>query len=480
MLVDLYRALRRDPPQDPAVAGIACTGLSHDTRILQPGEVFLALRTAQRDGHEFIPNAVSKGAAAILCQRPLPEVSIPQIRVRNPNDAAWKLASYLVRQRPDMQIVAITGSYGKTTTKEAIATVLAERFAVCRALGTENNEIGIPRTVARCMPDDEVLVLEMGAQWRGEIAGYCRKVRPRIGVVTAVGPVHLELFGSIDRVQHAKAELVQALPGRGAAVLNGDDPRVRQMSSKTRADVVTYGIEEKTDVSGQSVRVQPDGWTRFDVQAGSERGQLKTRVLGQAGVYAALAATAVGRTLGLTLDEIAKGLTKVRAAPGRLHVRQGRNGSILLDDAYNANRVSATLALESLAQLSGQGRKFAVFGDMLELGEYAAEEHRLLGEAAARYADRLVTIGNDSAATAAGARAAGMDPAHITEFAASHADDDALDAALASAEALLKREVKSQDAVLIKGSHGMGLYRLAERWAVADSTDGPAGRWQRR
>ena len=472
MLADLYRALRREPPQDPAVAGIACTGLSHDTRILQPGEVFLALRTEQRDGHEFIPDAAAKGAAAILCQRPLPEVSIPQIRVRNPNDAAWKLASYLVRQRSDMRIVAITGSYGKTTTKEAIATVLSDRFAVCRALGTENNEIGIPRTVARCLPEDEVLVLEMGAQWRGEIAGYCRRIRPHIGVVTAVGPVHLELFGSLDRVQHAKAELVQALPARGTAVLNGDDPRVKQMSATSRADVVAYGVEGMADVSAQNVKVLPDGWTQFDVQAGSDRGQLKTQVLGQAGVYAALAATAVGRTLGLTLDEIAKGLAKVRPAPGRLHVRQGHNGSVLLDDAYNANRVSATLALQSLAQLGGQGRKFAVFGDMLELGEYAAEEHRLLGEAAARYADRLVTIGNDSAETAAGARAAGMAPAHITEFAASHADDDALEAALDSAETLLKKEVKQHDVVLIKGSHGMGLYRLAERWALVDPAEG--------
>jgi len=472
MLADLYRALWREPPQSPAVAGVVCTGLSHDTRILQPGEVFLALRTDQRDGHAFIPDAVARGAAAILCQRPLPDVRVPQIRVRNPNDAAWKLASYLVRQRSNMRIVAITGSYGKTTTKEAIATVLAERFAVCRALGTENNEIGIPRTVARSLPDDEVLVLEMGAQWRGEIAGYCRKVRPHVGVVTAVGPVHLELFGSLDRVQHAKAELVQALPARGTAVLNGDDPRVRQMSATTRADVVTYGVEGMADTSAENVKVLPDGWTQFVAHAESEEEQMQTRVLGQAGVYAALAATAVGRVFGMTLREIAQGLAQVLPTPGRLHVRQGRNGSILLDDAYNANRVSATLALQSLTQLGGQGKKIAVFGDMLELGEYAAEEHRLLGEAAARYADRLVTIGDDSAETAAGARAAGMDPAQITEIRASHGDDNALVAALDSAETLLKLEVKSQDVVLIKGSHGMGLYRLAERWALADPAEG--------
>ncbi len=471
-VADVYRSLWREPPPDVAGADLECTGLCHDSRILRPGEVFLALRTEQRDGHAFIPDAVTRGAAAILCQRPLPDVRIPQIRVRNPNDAAWKLASYLVRQRTNMRIIAITGSYGKTTTKEAIATVLAERFAVCRALGTENNEIGIPRTVARSKPDDEVLVLEMGAQWRGEIAGYCRKVRPHIGVVTAVGPVHLELFGSLDRVQQAKAELVQALPAGGTAVLNGNDPRVRQMTGKTRAQVLAYGTEGLTDVSARNISVMPDGWTRFDVYAGSERGQMKTRVLGQAGVYAGLAAAAVGQALGLTLDEIRNGLEKVRPTPGRLHVRQGRNGSILLDDAYNANRVSATLALESLAQLGGQGKRFAVFGDMLELGEYAAAEHRGLGEVAARYADRLIAIGNDSAAIAAGARAAGMESARITELAASPADDDALEAALDSAETLLKEEVKQDDVVLIKGSHGMGLYRLAERWAVADPAVG--------
>ena len=470
-LADLYRALRREPPRGLEAARLPCTGLCHDSRILQPGEVFLALRTDQRDGHEFIPNAAAKGAAAVLCQWPRSDVDIPQIRVRNPNDAAWKLASYLVRQRPGLRIVAVTGSYGKTTTKEAIAGVLAERFAVCSALGTENNEIGIPRTVARCRPDDEVLVLEMGAQWRGEIAGYCRKIRPHVGVVTAVGPVHLELFGSLDRVQHAKAELVQALPARGTAVLNGDDPRVRQMSAKTGSRVITYGIEGMTDITAQNVNTLPDGWTQFDVSTGSENGLMKTRVLGQAGVYAALAATAVGREFGLTLDEIAKGLAKVSPAPGRLQVRNGRKGSVLLDDAYNANRVSATLALESLAQLGGQGKRIVVFGDMLELGEFTAEEHRLLGEAAARYADRLITIGDDSAETAAGARAAGMDPALITEIAANHDEDDVLEAALDSAESLLASEAKLHDVVLIKGSHGMGLYRLAERWAVGGPAD---------
>lgn len=467
-LADLYRALRRDPPVSQNAAAIECTGLCHDTRILQQGEVFLALRTAQRDGHEFIADAAAKGASVILCQRPQPDVDIPQVRVRDPNDAAWKLASYLVRQRRQMRIVAITGSYGKTTTKEAIAAVLAERFAVCKALGTENNEIGIPRTVARCGPDDEVLVLEMGAQWRGEIAGYCRKIRPDVGVVTAVGPVHLELFGSLERVQLAKAELVQALPARGTAVLNGDDSRVRQMLASTRASAVTYGKEGATDISARDVRVLPDGWTHFSVNAGSQQSRLKTRILGQAGVYAALAATAVGCEFGLSLNEIARGLAKVTPAPGRLHVRQGRKESVLIDDAYNANRVSAIVALELLAQLGGRGRRFAVLGDMLELGEYAAEEHFLLGEATARFVDRLITIGSESARIAAGARAACLEPAHITEIPATHGDGAALDAALEAAEALLVEEVRPRDVVLIKGSHGMGLYRLADRWAEPD------------
>ena len=327
-LADLYHALRREPPPHLAADGIECSGLCHDSRILQPGEVFLALRTAQRDGHDFIPNAAAKGAAAVLCQRPRPDVRIPQVRVRNPNDAAWKLAAYLVRQRPNLRVVAITGSYGKTTTKEAIAAVLAQRFAVCKSLGTENNEIGIPRTVARCVPTDEALVLEMGAQWRGEIASYCRKIRPHVAVVTAVGPVHLELFGSLDRVQQAKSELVQALPASGTAILNGDDARVSEMSARTRARVAFYGTGEEMDVMAHNVRVLSDGWTEFDVETPTLAGALKTQILGQAGVYAALAATAVGQLFGLSLAEIAAGLAEVRPAPGRLHVRKGRNGSI--------------------------------------------------------------------------------------------------------------------------------------------------------
>ncbi len=471
LLGDLYRALRRAPPANSGLAYIECIGLCHDSRILQPGEVFLALRTGQRDGHEFIPDAVAKGAAAILCQRPRPDVRIPQIRVRNPNDAAWKLAVHLVRQRSQLRIVAVTGSYGKTTTKEAIAAVLAGRFAVCKALGTENNEIGIPRTVARCGPEDEVLVLEMGAQWRGEIAGYCRKIRPHVGVVTAVGPVHLELFGSLERVQQAKSELVQALPARGRAVLNGDDAGVRQMQTQTRAAVTTYGVEGETDVTGHNIALQSDGWTRIDVSAGQQQGSVKTRILGRAGVYAALAATAVGRAFGLSLSEIASGLAKVRPAPGRLHVRPGSNDSVLIDDAYNANRISAVVALELLTQLAGHRKRFAVLGDMLELGEFAAEEHRQLGEAATPFVDRLVTVGGDSAHIAAGARAAGLAPAQISEFPASHSDSAALDAALQAAEALLSSEVQPQDVVLIKGSHGMGLFRLADRWAVHETDE---------
>lgn len=471
-LADLYQALRRDPPSQVEADGIACTGLCHDTRILQPGEIFLALRTEQRDGHEFIPDAAAKGAAAVLCQRLRPDVGIPQIRVRNPNDAAWKLAAYLVRQRPHLRVVAITGSYGKTTTKEAIAAVLAQRVAVCKSLGTENNEIGIPRTVARCAPTDEALVLEMGAQWRGEIASYCRRIRPHVSVVTAVGPVHLELFGSLDKVQQAKSELVQALPSSGKAVLNGDDARVRQMSTRTRAKVTLYGTGKGTDVMAQNVRAQSDGWTEFNVETRTFAGPLKTQILGQAGVYAALAATAVGELFGLTLDEIAAGLAQVRPAPGRLHVRKGRNGSILLDDAYNANRISGVLALESLTQLGEHGKRIAVFGDMLELGEYAAEEHRLLGEAVGRHADRLITVGSESANIAAGARAAGMEPAQITEIPADVEHGETIEAALDAAEALLESEVKSQHAVLIKGSHGMGLYRLADRWAEAELEEG--------
>ena len=470
LLADLYRALRREPPPGLEAADVTCTGLCHDSRILQPGEVFLALRTGQRDGHDFIPDAVAKGAAAILCQRPRADTGIPQIRVRNPNDAAWNLAAHLIRKRPALGIVAVTGSYGKTTTKEAIAAVLAERFAVCKTLGTENNEIGIPRTVARCNPADDVLVLEMGAQWRGEIAAYCRRIRPHIGVVTAVGPVHLELFGSLDVVRQAKGELVQALPARGTAVLNGDDARVRTMSARTRARVVFYGTSGESNVSARNVTLSPDGWTQCDVHIGDLKGRIKTRILGRAGVYAALAATAVGQVFGLSLTEIAAGLGRVRPAPGRLHARAGRNGSLLLDDAYNANRVSGILALETLAQLGAHGRRFAVLGDMLELGEYAAEEHRLLGEAAARFADRLVTIGCDSAQIAAGARAAGMDPSRVTEFPVDQADESALDAALADAETLLAGEAQPRDAVLIKGSHGMGLHKLVERWA-ADQAD---------
>ena len=312
----------------------------------------------------------------------------------------------------------------------------------------------------------------MGAQWRGEIAGYCRRIRPHVGVVTAVGPVHLELFGSLERVQQAKAEVVQALPARGTAVLNGDDPRVRQMSATTRADVVTYGVEGMADVLAQNVKVLPDGWTQFDVQAGSDRGQLKTQVLGQA--RGLCRACCHRRRTGIWND-----IARDRARAGEGSSDAGppprAAGPQRLDLARRCLQCQSRFRDARFAvprAVGWEGTRIAVFGDMLELGEYAAEEHRLLGEAAARYADRLVTIGNDSAATAAGARAAGMDPAHITEFAASHADDDALEAALDSAEMLLKKEVKQQDVVLIKGSHGMDSTGSLNAGALVDPAEG--------
>ncbi len=355
-------------------------------------------------------------------------------------------------------MVGITGSLAKTSTKELAATVLAERFEVLRSAGNENNEIGLPLTLLRLRPEHEAVVLEMGLYTTGEIALLAEIARPSIGVVTAVRGVHLARAGTIDAIEAGKRELVEALPPDGWAVLNADDARVAAMAGHTRARVLTYGFAADAQVRAEDVASRGAEGMGFRLvsPAGSDTMDIPT--LGRHGVHNALAAAAVAVAAGLSLAEIARGLERPVPVPHRSQLLRA-GGWTILDDSYNASPDAVVAALDLLAGLPG--RRIAVLGEMLELGEPAEAEHLRVGGHAAGVADRLLVVGEGAAAIAEGATEAGLDAERVTTV----ADRD-------EALALLLSELRDGDTILVKASRGAALDVLVDQLVRAAGVDG--------
>jgi UDP-N-acetylmuramoyl-tripeptide--D-alanyl-D-alanine ligase len=430
-------------------------GAAVDSRLVRPGSLFVALPGERTDGHRFLEDAVAAGAAGVIVSRPADAAAdyrdlgdVTVVWVADPLAALQSLASAW-RSRFAPLVVGVTGSIAKTSTKEAIATVLERRFVTLRSEGNLNNEIGLPLTVLRLRPEHEVAVLEMGMYVGGEIADLARIGRPRIGVVTAVQAVHLSRIGSLDAIERAKAELVEALPDDGVAVLNADDERVVRMRGRTRARVRTYGFAPTADVSAERVESAGSGGMRFVLRVGARRRPVATPALGRHAVHNGLAAAAVGMEAGLTLDEIADGLADGWSAPHRSELVEV-GGITILDDTYNASPRSMAAALELLGTLPG--RHVAVLGEMLELGDQGDAGHVAVGRAAARVVDLLVVVGAGAAGIADGAISAGLDPERIIRVADR---DRALDA--------LRPRLVPGDVVLLKGSRGAALDLLVDR-----------------
>jgi UDP-N-acetylmuramoyl-tripeptide--D-alanyl-D-alanine ligase len=429
-------------------------GAAVDSRVVQPGQVFVALPGERTDGHAFLADAVKAGASALIVTRDVPdgallgEVSI--VRVADGLAALHALAAAW-RTRFELLVVGVTGSIAKTSTKEAIAAVLSQRFRTLKSEGNQNNEIGLPLTVLRMGPQHEAAVLEMGMYVGGEIADLARIGRPRIGVVTAVQPVHLSRIGSIEAVERAKGELVEALPPAehgGVAVLNADDERVRRMAARTRAAVLTYGFAPDADVTALDIASAGADGMQFRLRTSAGDRAVTIPALGRLSVHNALAAAAVGLAAGLSLDQLAAGLASGWASPHRTElIRAG--GVTIVDDSYNASPGSVTAALELLAGLPG--RRIAVLGEMLELGEGHEAGHRAVGEAAADVVDQLVVIGAGASGIADGARAAGLPADSLIE-----APDR--ESALAAVLAAHRRG----DVILVKASRGIELDRLVD------------------
>jgi len=430
-----------------------------DSRLVEPGQLFIALPGERTDGHAFLAEATRAGAAALVVSRDVEEIrslrDVTVIRVADGLAALHAIAA-IWRTRFQPLVVGVTGSIAKTSTKEAIAAVLATRFVTLKNEGNQNNEIGLPLTVLRMGPEHEAAVLEMGMYVGGEIADLARIGRPRIGVVTAVQPVHLSRIGTIEAIEKAKGELVEALPPAvdgGVAVLNADDGRVRRMVSRTTARIVTYGFDPGADVAAEGVESAGGEGMRFELATPNGRRSVGIPTLGRMAVHNALAAAAVGEAAGLSLDEVATGLETGWAAPHRAQlVRAG--GLTIVDDSYNASPASVIAALELLAGLPG--RRIAVLGEMLELGDAHQEGHRAVGEAAAAVVDDLIVVGNGASGIAEGARTAGLGAGHIVQAPDRRA---ALDAVLAVHQ--------PGDVVLVKASRGVELDKLVDDLALA-------------
>lgn len=435
-----------------------------DSRLVIPGALFVALKGERQDGHDFVQDAFQRGAhlaviqqqietnAPILDLRSLPLCAAPPqppfcLLVEDSLKALQDAARFW-RRKLNVKVIGITGSVGKSTTKELIAEVLSRHYRTLKSPGNLNNEIGLPLTILRLSEAHERAVLEMGFYELGEIAFLCKIALPQIGVVTNVGTVHAERAGNQEAIAQGKSELVQALPPapQGIAILNIDDPYVRQMANKTQAKVFFYGLDPQADLWADEIHGQGLEGISFRVHYRNEILHLGVPLLGRHSVHTALRAIAVGLNDNLTWQEIIEGLQSTPIQL-RLAVVRTEQGALILDDSYNAAPESTLAALNLLADLDG--RKIAVLGDMLELGIYEARGHELVGRRAAEVADWLITVGERGKLIAAAARRAGMRQDNIQEFM------DALEAI-----PLLQKELRQGDIVLVKGSHGMRMDRI--------------------
>jgi UDP-N-acetylmuramoyl-tripeptide--D-alanyl-D-alanine ligase len=439
--------------QGALVAGdlaIPVTGVAIDSRALGVGEAFFAIHGHRLDGHAFLGEATARGAACLIVHT-LPDdvpANVPLVLVEDTTRALGRLGAWH-RARFAIPVVAVTGSNGKTTTKELTAGVLATRWEVLRPERSFNNQWGLPLTLLRLTPEHQAVVLEIGTNARGEVAALAALAAPTVGVVTTVAAVHTEFLGSLEGVREEKAGLVRALAADGVAVLNADDPRVAGMAAETRARVVTYGRSATAHVRAVGDAVDDERGLTLTLESGGERQTVTLALAGRHIVGNALAAAAAGVALGLPLADIGRGLAAVRPIAGRCVWKQAGDVTIL-DDTYNASPVSVRAALETIAAHRRGRRVIVVLGDMLELGALTDAAHREVGrQVAALPADELIGVGRAMPVAVEAAREAGLGEAwHLTTF------EDTV--------ARLLKRLTAGDLVLVKGSRGMRMERVVD------------------
>jgi len=435
--------------------------VSTDSRSIKRGDLFVALHGERFDGHEFVPSVLAIGAVGAIVhdQYRLPPGKAPTDRfmpfllgVRDPLFAYQQLATHY-RSRFDIPVVAVTGSNGKTTTKEMVAAVLAQRWRTLKTEGNYNNRIGVPHTLFRLTARHQAAVIEMGVDAQGQTTRLGEMVRPTIGIITNIGPDHLEFFGSMEGSAQAKAELLDLLPSNGTAILNADDSYFDYLAARARCRVVSFGLSEKADVRATDVVSDVKRGMGFHLLLpGKNRHTAVTiRVHGTHNVANALAAAATGFALNIPGATIAQGLARFRPAAMRSQVL-GRQGIQIISDCYNANPASMKAAIEVLAQWKPARERMAVLGDMLELGAESRQMHREVGQfLAGRGLSRLIACGSLGHDIADGARRAGMAESAIVEV------PDA-----AAATELVRTTARQGDVVLVKASRGMKMEQVVE------------------
>ncbi|MDU5396265.1 MAG: UDP-N-acetylmuramoyl-tripeptide--D-alanyl-D-alanine ligase [Negativicoccus succinicivorans] len=445
-IIQATAAVKLQGPEDVAVDNI-----STDTRGELSGCLFVPLKGEHFNGHDYLQQAVEKGAVAVLCDQEIMELpkEVAVYRVKQTRRALEDLAAYH-RRRFALPVIAVTGSSGKTTTKELIASVLAQKFRVHKTEKNHNNEIGLAQTLLSLQPEDEVCVVEMGMRARGEIKRLAEIAAPTIGVVTNVGVAHLERLGSQEAIAAAKQELIESIPENGTAVLNWNDKRVRNMASVCRGRVISYGIEPQANVQALDIQYGL-GKTKFTCRLFDEVFPVTLPLLGAHNVANTLAAVAVARVLGVSANRIQRALAEAVSGELRQEVVD-RNGVRFINDAYNANPLSMAASLASLSQF-GEGRYIAVIGDMLELGPDEVAMHEELASAVISAGiTELITVGPLAHALGDAVK----EQSHVNVRSVTNTNE---------VMPLLKSLLQAGDIVLIKGSHALRLDTLVTEWS---------------
>jgi len=418
-----------------------------DSRAAGPGDLFVALPGERHDGHAFVHDALARGARGLLV-RDAPDDASADVAVFVVDDtlAALQRLAAGRRDRRRAKVIGVTGSVGKTTTKEIAAAVLATRYDVLKNEANYNNEVGLPLTLLGLEHRHRRAVLEMGMYALGEIRTLCEIARPEIGVVTNVGPSHLERLGSLEAIAAAKAELPESLPRQGFAIFNADDPLVLTMADRTRAHPLTYGTADDADVRASAIESRGLDGVSFRLHHDGASVDVQTKLPGRHIVSNALAAAAVGIADGFSLDEVASAL-RAADVPLRIIVHRAKGGGTIIDDTYNASPASVAAALDLLAEIPG--RRIAVLGDMTELGAAEEEGHRAVGRRAAETADVVHAVGERSRLIAEAALASGHPRTHHW------ATKDEAAAAVAA-------DLRPDDVVLLKASRSVAFETLLD------------------
>ena len=427
------------------------TQISTDSRTLQSGDLFVALRGDNFDGHRFIDQAEQRGAAGALVDKQWsgkPSANFPLLRVADTLVAYQQIAAHY-RRSLGMKVVAITGSNGKTSTKDFTASVLARRFRVTKTEGNFNNHVGLPRTMLEAGAQDQIGVWEIGMNHPGEIAPLAQLARPDVAIITNIGIAHIEFLGSREAIAWEKGDLAASLGPEGTLILNSGDEFAQTLAQRTAGRVILAGIDQG-EVQAREI-VQAASGAEFSILEGAHHCHAVLPVPGLHMVQNALLAVAAGRVFGLSLEECAAGLAAAPLARARLQIRN-IHGVQFIDDSYNANPDSTKAALRTLAELETDGRRIAVLGQMTELGAESAHGHEEVGQVAASFGiDQLIAVGQGSAAIARAARAAGLTNSQVVASAGEAAE-------------LLGATTRPGDLVLVKGSRSARTERVLEEF----------------